>query len=138
VPHSRTTAVLLALSALLCAGWMKTTHWHYPGHSQGHSSSQATDSVGDCCSVKSVAGECHVAIEVVFRLADSPAVKSGRSHIGDHCSVCDFLAGHVYDLAMVYESAGMLAECHFLPEPLNDSPTSQQRWVSCRGPPLVA
>ncbi|MFO0455718.1 MAG: hypothetical protein ACK5Z0_06880 [Planctomycetota bacterium] len=142
MPHSRTIAVLLALSALLCAGWTKTTHWHIPGHipghSHGHSSSQATNSVGDCCSVKSVAGECHVAVEAVFTLEDSPKVKSGRSHIGDHCSVCDFLAGHVYGLAMIYGYAGMLAESQWLPELLIDSPTSQEQWVSCRGPPPVA
>jgi hypothetical protein len=142
MPQSRTIAVLLALSALLCAGWTKTTHshlhGHIHGHIQGHSSSQVANSVGDCCSVKTEAGECHAAVEAVFAVGDSPAVESGRSHIGDHCSVCDFLAGHVYGLAMIYGYAGMLAECQCLPEPLIDSPTSQERWVSCRGPPLVA
>jgi hypothetical protein len=140
--QSRTIAVLLAVSALLCAGWTKTTHWHVPGHSPGHShehsSSQTTSAGGDCCSGMTLATDCHATVEAVPALGDIPTVKSDRSHDEGHCSVCDFLAGHVYGLAMVYEYAGMLAECQFLPELLSDALTSQQRWVSCRGPPLVA
>jgi hypothetical protein len=136
--HSRTTAALLAFSALLCAGWTKTTHWHFSGHAQGHSSSPVNSTVGECCFGRTLAGESHASLEALPALGDSPTVESDQSRNGDHCSVCDFLAGHVYALAMLFESAGMLAECQCLPEPLNDSPVSQQRWVSCRGPPLVA
>jgi hypothetical protein len=134
MPQFRTIAVLLALSALLCAGWTRTTHWHFHGHSSG----QVTNAVGTCCSAAAEAGECHSGAEGLCVSGDCPSVEADHSHFGEHCSVCDFLASHVYGLVMIYGYAGMLAESQLLPEPLIDSPTSQERWVTCRGPPLAA
>lgn len=134
MPSSRTIAVLLTLAALLCAGSTKTTHWHF----HGHSSIRATSSKSDCCSVMPDTGHRHASSEATSDSDYFPRVEADLAHVGDHCSVCDFLAGHVYGLASAYGYAGTLADCRWLSELLIDSPTGQERWVSCRGPPLVA
>jgi hypothetical protein len=156
--RSRTISALLAVSALLFAGWTSVTHWHFPGHSAGHSHAHPAQVAGDihseagrpCCATVSDS-PCDVACQAGSEAtadfeaaADSLLPSQGTlapshpAHAGDSCSICDFLAGHVYGLVIVYEFAGMVAESQLIPELLFDAPTSQLRLATCRGPPATA
>lgn len=133
MPQARNIAALLAVSALLLAGWMNATHWHFHGAPSG----QANGLDGSCCSAAHESLACHSSSDPVS-VSDSGRLSGAQSsHLGDGCSICDFLASHVFGLAMIYEFAGMLAEGQLAPEPLLDSPASEMRWAACRGPPLA-
>lgn len=128
----RNIAALLAISALLLAGWVSATHWHFHGVLSG----EKIAAEGNCCSATHETAACYPAAETNSHTSGLSGAHS--THLGDGCSLCDFLASHVFGLAMVYEFAGMLAELQLTPEPLIDSPTSLIRSASCRGPPLAA
>jgi hypothetical protein len=141
MPRPRTIAALLALSALLFAGWTGATHWHFSsGHfSSGHFSS-GHFSKGNLLSEGSK-GSCCAHSELALSREDCGQEESHPGSVPEsatpHCELCDFLAGNVFALQLNVEIAGPATVVELLSELSVMVPTRESRVASCRGPPLL-
>jgi hypothetical protein len=131
MPRPRTIAALLALSALLFAGWTGSTHWHF---SSGHFSSGNLLSEGS-------KGSCCAHSELALSREDCGEEESHPGSVPEsatpHCELCDFLAGNVFALQLNVEIAGPATVVELLSELSVMVPTRESRVASCRGPPLL-
>lgn len=150
----RTIAAMLAMSALLLAGWTNATHFHLANGGEQFGASVSGCSAGSCSDLavdSRVASEvsspskcCPIAVaEQAERsnqpTGDIPEISSGHAaHEHGGCLICDFLAGQSDALTVSFQFAGMIAAGSALPELLPPVPARTLRGVSCRGPPALA
>jgi hypothetical protein len=148
MPRFRPIAALLALSALLFAGWTGTTHWHYldHGHYENHGQVAGERNSTGCSHSHRLETACGLeatsnSASAVPDTSTVPAVQketAPKETADPNCELCQFLAGNVFTPALSFEFAGAVAVVELLPEPSFSIPQRELRPASCRGPPLFA
>lgn len=148
MPRFRPIAALLALSALLFAGWTGTTHWHLPdhGHSLDHGQVAAKRNSTGCshshwlekaCGLEATSASASAVLDT-STVPAAPKDTAPKDAADPNCELCQFLAGNVFTPALSFEFAGAVAVVELLPEPSFSIPQRELRPASCRGPPLFA
>ena len=162
MPRFRPIAALLALSALLFAGWTGTTHWHsldhghspdhghLPNHGhlpdQNHGQVAAKRNSTGCshshwlekaCGLEATSASASAVLDT-STVPAAPKDTAPKDAADPNCELCQFLAGNVFTPALSFEFAGAVAGVELLPEPSFSIPQRELRPASCRGPPLFA